>query len=199
VPTVHPSADVHPSAHIGEGTVIWHHVHVREGAQIGAQCSVGRGSYIGAGVVMGDRCKVQNAAQVYEPASIGAGVFIGPAVILTNDRFPRAVAPDGTRKSAQDWVPVGVTVLEGASLGANSTAVAPVTIGRWSLVAAGATVTADVPDFALVAGTPARRVGWVGRSGQRLVPRADGRLVCPTTGQVYEDHGEQLLETEELA
>ncbi len=117
--------------------------------------------------------KIQNYALVYEPAVVGDGAFIGPAAVFTNDHFPRSVNPDGSVKSGHDWEPVGVTVLEGASIGARSVCVAPVTIGRWALVAAGATVIRDVPDFALVVGSPARRIGWVGRAGVPLVQAED--------------------------
>lgn len=178
------SADVDPRATFGEGTRVWHLAQVREGAVLGENCIVGRGAYIGTGVQIGDNVKIQNLALVYEPAILESGVFIGPAVVLTNDHYPRAVNPDGTPKSAADWHPVGVTVREGASIGARAVCVAPVTIGRWSLVAAGTTVIRDVPDFAIVVGNPARRVGWVGRAGVPLEFK-DGVWICPSTGATY--------------
>ena len=190
-----PRADVAPTAEIGAGCSIWHLAQVREDVTMGPECIVGRGAYIGTGVQIGARCKIQNYALVYEPASLGDGVFIGPAAVLTNDAFPRAVTPDGDLKTASDWHPVGVDVREGASIGARAVCVAPVTVGRWALVAAGAVVTRDVPDFALVAGVPARRIGWVGRAGQRLVHDGD-RWRCPTTGALYEEHDEMLSEVE---
>ena len=136
-----PSADVSEAAVIGEGTAVWHLAQVRERAVLGQGCIVGRGAYIGEGVRMGRHCKVQNYALVYEPAVLADGVFIGPAVTLTNDRFPRAVNPDGSLKSSSDWEPVGVTIEEGASIGARAVCVAPVRIGAWATVAAGAVVT----------------------------------------------------------
>jgi acetyltransferase-like isoleucine patch superfamily enzyme len=180
-----PSADVDPGARIGGGSSIWHLAHVREEARIGRDCIVGRGAYLGPGVVVGDRCKIQNGALVYEPASLADGVFVGPAVVFTNDLHPRAVNPDGSLKTAEDWDVVGVTVDEGASIGARSVCVAPVRIGRWAMVAAGSVVTRDVPAFALVVGSPARQVGWVGRAGVRLEV-ADGEIwVCRATGERY--------------
>lgn len=180
------SADVSPDATIGAGSSIWHLAQVRESAQLGDNCIVGRGAYIGTGVVMGDNCKVQNYALVYEPAKLGDGVFIGPAVVLTNDTYPRAINADGTIKSAHDWEPVGVTVERGAAIGARATCVAPVTIGEWATVAAGAVVVKDVPAHALVAGVPARRIGWVGESGVPLVAGDDDKTwVCPATGARY--------------
>lgn len=186
-PRIVDSAEVSPEAEVGEGSSVWHLAQVREGARIGRDCVIGRGAYIGSGVVLGDACKVQNHALVYEPARLAAGVFIGPAVVLTNDRFPRAVNQDLTLKSAHDWEPVGVTCEEGASIGARAVCVAPVTIGAWSMVAAGATVVHDVPPHALVAGVPARRIAWVGRVGEPLRPAADGTdaWVCPATGDWY--------------
>lgn len=183
--TIDSSADVHDRAAIGDGSTVWHLAQVREDARVGANCVVGRGVYVGAGVRLGDNCKVQNYALLYEPAELEDGVFVGPGVIFTNDRHPRAVNPDGTAKSAHDWEPVGVTVGEGASIGAGATCVAPIRIGAWALVAAGSVVTRDVPDHALVAGAPAQRVGWVGPTGRRLFPETSGALVCPETGQRY--------------
>lgn len=112
-------------------------------------------------------------------------MFIGPAAVLTNDHFPRAINPDGTPKSAHDWEPVGVTILEGASIGASATCVAPITIGRSALVGAGSVVIKDVPDFALVVGSPARRVGWVGKAGVPLVKEGDGTWRCPQSDDRY--------------
>ena len=182
---VHETADVASDAVIGRGSSVWHYAQVRESARIGENCIVGRGAYIGAGVELGDNCKVQNYALVYEPAKLANGVFIGPAVVLTNDHFPRAINADGSLKSAHDWEPVGVTIGEGASIGASATCVAPVTIGRWALVGSGAVVVKDVPDFALVVGSPARRVGWVGKFGVPLQAGAEGEWLCPETGDRY--------------
>ncbi len=142
---------------------------------------------------MGDGCKVQNYALVYEPAVLEAGVFIGPAVVLTNDHFPRAINADGSPKSAHDWTPVGVTLRRGASIGARAVCVAPVIIGRWATVAAGAVVTKDVPDYALMVGVPARRVGWVGEAGLPLKETGGGLWGCPETGAQYRQEGETLV------
>ena len=189
------SADVSDEAQIGAGSSIWHLAQVREGVTLGENCVVGRGAYIGTGVQIGDNVKVQNYALVYEPAHVEDGAFIGPAAVLTNDQFPRAVNPDGSPKSGHDWEPVGVTVKEGASIGARAVCVAPVTVGRWSLVAAGATVVRDVPEFALVAGVPARRIGWVGRAGVPLKPASDNQTwTCPTTGAQFRQVDENHLE-----
>jgi UDP-2-acetamido-3-amino-2,3-dideoxy-glucuronate N-acetyltransferase len=178
-------ADVDPRATVGPGTTVWELAKVREHAQVGSGCVIGRGVYVGTGVRLGDNVKVQNYALVYEPAAVEDGVFIGPAVVLTNDTYPRAVNPDGTLKTASDWDAVGVTIRTGASIGARSVCVAPVTIGRWALVAAGSTVVKDVPDFALVAGVPARQIGWVGKAGVRLDDAGGGRWRCPQTGDEY--------------
>jgi UDP-2-acetamido-3-amino-2,3-dideoxy-glucuronate N-acetyltransferase len=178
-------ADVDPRATIGPGSTVWELAKIREHAQLGSGCVIGRGVYVGTGVRLGDNVKVQNYALVYEPAVVEDGVFIGPAVVLTNDTYPRAVNPDGTLKTASDWDAVGVTIRAGASIGARAVCVAPVTIGRWALVAAGSTVVKDVPDFALVAGVPARQIGWVGKAGMRLDDIGDGRWRCPHTAEEY--------------
>ncbi len=186
------SADVAQDAQIGDGSAVWHLAQVREGAVLGEGCIIGRGAYIGTGVRLGDHCKVQNYALVYEPAELGDGVFIGPAVVLTNDTFPRAINPDGTVKSADDWQAVGVSVGQGASIGARAVCVAPVRIGAWATVAAGAVVTHDVPEHALVVGVPARQIGWVGHAGRPLEADGEGRWRCPATGTTYEQHDDTL-------
>ncbi|PYI69249.1 N-acetyltransferase [Arthrobacter livingstonensis] len=193
-----PTADVADQAVLGEGTKIWHLAQVREDAVLGENCIVGRGAYVGTGVQIGENTKIQNYALVYEPAVLGKGVFIGPAVVLTNDTYPRAVSPDGSLKSAHDWTPVGVTIEDGASIGARAVCIAPLTIGRWATIAAGSVVTKDVPPFALMAGVPARRLGWVGKAGFPL--KADGAFwVCPETGAKYIEEGISLKEAEDNA
>lgn len=189
--SIRSTADVDEGASIGSDSRVWHLAQVREGAQIGAGCNIGRGAYIGPDVVLGDNCKIQNYALIYEPARLANGVFVGPAAVLTNDEFPRAVNPDGSAKSADDWHAVGVTIEEGASIGGRAVCIAPVTIGAWALVAAGAVVTKDVPAHALVVGVPARRVGWVGRAGRPLVREAE-EWVCQETGERYREDGETL-------
>ncbi len=193
---VQPSAQVDGTAEIGAGSSIWDLAQIRENARLGERCVVGRGAYVGPGVRIGSDVKIQNHALVYEPAELADGVFIGPAVVLTNDHNPRSVDPDGRQKRGGDWEAVAVTVAEGASLGARSVCVAPVHVGRWALVAAGSVVTRDVPDFALVAGVPARRIGWVGRVGVRLVERPDAAGVweCPQSGARYQEKDGVLIE-----
>lgn len=182
------TAQVADNAVLGDGTIVWELAQIREAAELGEGCIVGRGAYVGIGVRIGRNVKLQNYALVYEPATIGDGVFVGPAVVLTNDLNPRSVDPAGNRKSGHDWDAVGVAVESGASLGARSVCVAPVRIGRWAMVAAGAVVTKDVPDHALVAGVPARQLGWVGRAGVRL-EAAGEHWICPRTGEVYQMAG----------
>lgn len=186
------TADVADSATIGDGSSIWHLAQVRENAVLGENCIVGRGAYVGPGVVMGDNCKLQNYALVYEPAKLADGVFVGPAAIFTNDHYPRAINADGTLKTGDDWDHVGVTVDEGASIGARCVCVAPVRIGAWSLIAAGSVVINDVPAYALVAGNPARRVRWVGEAGVPLVSMGGNMFQCPRTGRRYREDNDTL-------
>jgi UDP-2-acetamido-3-amino-2,3-dideoxy-glucuronate N-acetyltransferase len=195
-PKVASTADVDPRAVIGPGTTVWHLAQIREDARLGRDCIVGRGAYVGPGVVIGDHVKLQNYALVYEPAQLEDGVFIGPAVVLTNDTYPRSVDVTGKLKRPADWTADGVLVREGAAIGARAVVVAGRVIGRWALVAAGAVVTRDVPDFALVAGVPARRMGWVGRAGEPLVESAEGVWRCPRTGELYAEQDGVLAPAE---
>jgi UDP-2-acetamido-3-amino-2,3-dideoxy-glucuronate N-acetyltransferase len=189
---IYPTADVDQRARIGPRTIVWHLAQVRENARLGSDCIIGRGAYVGPGVVLGDRVKVQNYALVYEPARLDDEVFIGPAVVLTNDVYPRSTDVTGKLKRPADWDALGVVVRQGASIGARAVILAGVEIGRWALVAAGAVVTRQVPDFALVAGMPARTIGWVGRAGSRLVAQDGSRWRCPETGELYEEAGGAL-------
>ena len=185
IPVVQPTADVDERAVLGAGTTVWHLAQIREDARLGRDCIVGRGAYVGPGVIIGDRVKLQNYALVYEPARLEDGVFIGPAAVLTNDQFPRSVDVTGNLKRPGDWQASGVVVGEGASVGARAVILPGCVIGRWAMIAAGAVVTRDVPDFALAVGVPARRVGWVGRAGMRLVEAGDGVWYCPQTSEQY--------------
>ena len=178
------SADIDERASIGDGTCVWHLAQIREHADIGQNCVIGRGAYVGPGVVMGDNCKVQNLALVYDPAVLGDGVFIGPAAVLTNDVYPRAVDPDGSLKSADGWEADGVTIGDGAAIGARSVVRAGVTVGAWALVGAGAVVVKDVAAHSMVLGNPAKHVAWVGRTGVRLDTDGDD-FVCPETGERF--------------
>jgi UDP-2-acetamido-3-amino-2,3-dideoxy-glucuronate N-acetyltransferase len=158
---VHPTAEVSDTATIGDGASIWHQAQVRENAVIGPGCIIGKGAYIDAGVQIGANCKIQNYSCVYDGATLEDGVFVGPEVVFTNDRYPRAINPDGTLKGTDDWVVGETLVKHGAAIGSRSVIVTGVTIGRWALVAAGSVVPKDVPDHALIGGTPARPMGWV--------------------------------------
>jgi len=187
-----PTATIASSAVLAAGVRVWDGSHVGAGAVIGSESLVGRGVTVGAGVQIGARCKLQNAALVYGPATLGDGVFVGPGSILTNDNVPRAINPDGSVKTAADWRSSAVIVEQGASIGAGAVCVSPVRIGRWAMVAAGAVVVADVPDHALVAGVPARQIGWVGRTGARLLRVDDETFECPDSGERFVLDGERI-------
>ena len=185
---------VSEKALIGSNVVVWNFSQIREFAQIAENTSVGSYVYIDTGVRIGKNCKIQNGALIYHPADIGDGVFIGPGAIFTNDHNPRAVNYNGETKGPNDWRKVGVTVLEGASIGAGAICIAPTTIGKWSLVGAGAVVTKDVPDFALVAGNPARQIGWVGKAGKQLESVDGQHFKCPILGTAYQVKNGILVE-----
>jgi len=165
---INPAAEVSPKAQIGSGTRIWHFVQIREGVVIGQNCIIGKDVYIDFDVKIGDNVKIQNGALVYHGVTIEDGVFVGPQACFTNDRIPRAITPDGFLKGADDWVVGPVLVKYGASIGAGSVILPGVTIGRFSLVGAGAVVTRNVPDHGLVVGNPARLVGYVCRCGRKM-------------------------------
>jgi UDP-2-acetamido-3-amino-2,3-dideoxy-glucuronate N-acetyltransferase len=165
---IHPSAEVAPEAQIGDGTRIWRQAHIREYAVIGESCNIGKGVYIDARVRIGSRVKIQNHASIFEGVTLEDGVFVGPHVCFTNDLFPRAIVPDGTLKSADDWEITPTRVCYGASIGAGSVIVCGVTIGTFALVGAGSVVTRDVAPHSLVYGDPARQYGYVCRCARRL-------------------------------
>jgi len=175
---VHPTADVSPDAVIGEGTGIWNEAQVREGAVIGTHCNIGKGVYIDCDVRLGDRVKVQNRASLYRGLTVEDGVFIGPHVCFANDRYPRAVAPCGRPLTDEDWTPLRSVIHAGASIGAGAIILPGVRIGRWALVAAGAVVTKNVPEHALVVGHPARVVGYVCRCGRKAITGAPPCARC---------------------
>jgi len=182
---IHPSADVASSASIGEGTSIWHQCQVREGAIIGENCILGRGVFIDAQVRLGSNVKVQNYVSIYHGVTIEDGVFVGPHVCFTNDLRPRAINPDGSLKSADDWVLSKTTIKYGAALGANSTIRCGTTIGKWAMVGSGSVVTHNVPDFGLVYGNPARLHGFVCTCGNQLTKAASEDQHSFDSGMLY--------------
>lgn len=168
---VHPTAELSPLATVGQGAKIWNYAQIREGAQIGPECIIGKNVYVDFDVHIGARCKIQNNSSIYHGSTLEEGVFIGPHVILTNDLYPRAITPAGNLKGTSDWIVSPIHIRYGASLGAGVIVLPGVTIGRFALVGSGAVVTRDVPDYALVAGNPARIIGWVDETG-RKIPQA---------------------------
>lgn len=184
---IHPMAQVEEGAIIGEGSKVWALAQVRSGARVGNNCILGRNAFVDTGVVIGNNCKIQNNALLYDGVILEDGVFIGPAVATTNDKLPRAINPDGTLKSAEDWTVSRTLIKYGAAIGAQSVIVTGITLGRFCLVGSGAVVTRDVPDFGLVLGQPARLAGYVCRCATRLVAVEDQPDVysCPACARCY--------------
>ena len=184
----HETAIVDDGAEIGEGSRIWHFAHVCGGARIGRAVSLGQNVFVGNKVIIGDRCKVQNNVSIYDNVVLEEGVFCGPSMVFTNVVNPRALVE---RKSEYK----DTLIRRGATLGANCTIVCGVTVEPFAFVAAGAVVSRDVSAFALVAGVPARQIGWMSAHGERLdLPlEGEGRTVCPHTGDVYVLEGKVLV------
>lgn len=178
--TIHPTAIVDPGAQVGDGSRIWHWVHVCSGARIGRRCSLGQNVFVGNDVTLGNNVKVQNNVSIYDAVTLEDDVFCGPSMVFTNVHNPRAAV---VRKA--EYRPT--LVRRGATLGANCTVICGTTVGEFAFVAAGAVVSRDVKPYALVAGVPARQIGWVSRHGERLeLPLSgSGDAVCPATGERY--------------
>lgn len=209
---VHPSADLEDDVVVGPGSAVWQRAQIRAGARIGAECIVGRDVFIDTGVEIGDRTKIQNGALIYHGVTVAEGVFIGPGAILTNDRYPRAISPTGELAGADDWEVTPIRLEHGCSIGAGAIVVAGSNVGQYAMVGAGAVVTRNVPGHALVAGSPAKRIGWVCACGDRLLD-ADGHpaqaeigrymidpeLVCGRCHRryTYDRDGDTLRETAE--
>ncbi|WP_428505491.1 acyltransferase [Roseateles sp.] len=187
----HESAIVDDGAELGEGTKVWHFAHVSPGARIGARCALGQGVYVGNDVRIGDNVRVQNNVSVYDAVTLEDDVFCGPSMVFTNVYNPRAAV---ARKNEYRRT----LIRQGATLGANCTVVCGNTVGRYAFVGAGAVVQRDIPDFALVVGVPARRIGWMSRFGERLnLPlQGEAETICPHTGDRYRLQGElcELIE-----
>ncbi len=178
--TIHPTAIVDLGASIGDGTRIWHWVHVSEKAQIGNDCSLGQNVYVGNDVCIGNNVKIQNNVSVYDAVTLEDDVFCGPSMVFTNVYNPRSAV---ARKAEYRQT----LVKRGATIGANATIVCGVTVGEYAFIGAGAVVNKDVKPYALMAGVPAKHIGWMSQHGERLeLPLVgDGHAKCPATGKVY--------------
>ena len=178
---IHSTAIVDEGAEIGDGSRVWHFVHVCSGARIGGGVSLGQNVFVGNKVVIGDRCKVQNNVSVYDNVTLEEGVFCGPSMVFTNVYNPRSLIE--RKDEYRDTL-----VKRGATLGANCTIVCGVTIGEYAFVGAGAVINKDVEPYALMVGVPARQVGWMSEHGEQipLSTAGEGEYVCPHTGQTYQ-------------
>jgi UDP-2-acetamido-3-amino-2,3-dideoxy-glucuronate N-acetyltransferase len=187
--TAHPSAIIDEGAQIGEGSRVWHFVHVCAGARIGKGVSLGQNVFVGNKVVIGDNCKIQNNVSVYDNVTLEEGVFCGPSMVFTNVYNPRSLIE---RKAEYK----DTLIKKGATLGANCTIVCGVTVGEYAFVGAGAVINKDVKPYALMVGVPAKQVGWMSQYGEQIpLPRhCQGQYTCPHTGQRYQLSNDQLLE-----
>jgi UDP-2-acetamido-3-amino-2,3-dideoxy-glucuronate N-acetyltransferase len=187
--TVHPSAIIDDGAQIGEGSRVWHFVHVCGGARIGKGVSLGQNVFVGNKVVIGDRCKIQNNVSIYDNVTLEEGVFCGPSMVFTNVYNPRSLIE---RKAEYK----DTLIKKGATLGANCTVVCGVTVGEYAFVGAGAVINKDVKPYALMVGVPAKQIGWMSQYGEQIpLPVAgQGQYSCPHTGQNYQLSNDQLLE-----
>ena len=181
---IHSTADVSTEAKIGPGTSVWNEAQIREGAVVGSDCVIGKGVYLDRDVVVGDRCKIQNRASLFRGLTVEDGVHIGPHVSFTNDLYPRAVNVDGSPKTDDDWEVSPTLVREGASIATGAIILPGLTIGRWAMVGAGAVVTHDVPDQALVIGVPARLAGYACKCG-RTLQRDGDTWRCPACDATF--------------
>ena len=195
--TIHASAEVSPAASIGAGTRVWHQVQIRERARLGEECIIGKGTYIDFDVQIGNRVKVQNGCFVYHGCTLEDGVFVGPGVIFTNDKFPRAINPDGTLKTDADWVVGPTKVCYGASVGAGAIVLPDVTIGRFAVIGSGSVVSKDVVDYGVAQGGPARLVGFACACGHKLAGALADRAVQCGCGRRYVVNAGQCRPTSE--
>jgi len=184
----HPTACIDEGAVIGAGSKVWHFCHVSSGATLGERCNLGQNVFVAPGVRVGDNVKIQNNVSLYEGVELDDDVFCGPSCVFTNVTNPRSAI---VRKGQYQKT----VVKKGATIGANATIVCGSTLGRFAFVAAGAVVTkSDVPDYALMAGVPAKRIGWMSRHGHRLpAPDAEGTMRCPESGWRYREVGRGVL------
>lgn len=184
---IHPSAIVDEGAQIGDGSRVWHFVHVCGGARIGKGVSLGQNVFVGNKVIIGDQCKIQNNVSVYDNVTLEEGVFCGPSMVFTNVYNPRSLIE--RKNEYRDTL-----IKRGVTLGANCTIICGVTIGEYAFVGAGAVVVKDVPPYALVVGVPARQIGWMSEHGEQIpLPKhGQGKYICPQTGQIYELSGNKL-------
>lgn len=184
---IHDSAIVDDGAQIGEGSRVWHFVHVCSGARVGKNVSMGQGVFVGNKVTIGDNCKIQNNVSVYDNVHLEEGVFCGPSMVFTNVYNPRSLIE--RKDEYRDTL-----VKKGATLGANCTIVCGVTIGEYAFIGAGAVINKDVPAYALTVGVPARQIGWMSQYGEQLdLPlEGQGEALCQHTGERYVLEGKQL-------
>lgn len=175
---IHPSAQINPLSKIGSGSRIWSWVQIRENSQIGENVTLSKGVYIDCNVCVGNNVKIQNNVSLFNGVVVDDGVFIGPHVCFTNDLQPRAISPEGSLKRENDWVVTPTTISHGASIGANSTILCGITIGKWAMIGSGSVVTKDVPDYGLVVGNPARLLGYVCPCGKRATKSGFNEFFC---------------------